>query len=136
VAADAPGSLTGCRVLLVEDEPLVAMDLRFELEDAGAGSVTIARTVPEALEAATTKALDLALLDGNLGGEPVDRVAEALALRDVPFCFVSGYGREHLPQGFQDAPLIEKPFRPDALRTVLTGMLSGRTGCGSKSAAE
>lgn len=134
--ATAPGSLTGCHVLLVEDEPLVAMDLRFELEDAGAGSVTIARTVPDALEQVRTRSLDLALLDGNLGGEPVDSVAEALAQRDVPFCFVSGYGREHLPQGFQDAPLIEKPFRPDALRVVLAGMLSGRHGCGAKSAAE
>lgn len=123
-AAGASGSLSDCRVLLVEDEPLVAMDLRFELEDAGATSVTIARTLPEALDLASTGRLDLALLDGNLGGQPVDRVAEVLAGRGVPFCFVSGYGREHLPQGFQDAPLIEKPFRPDVLRAVLTAMLS------------
>ncbi|MDX5350254.1 MAG: hypothetical protein LPJ95_06075, partial [Paracoccaceae bacterium] len=53
-----------------------------------------------------------------------DEVAELLSSRSVPFCFVSGYGREHLPQGFQAAPLIEKPFRPDTLRSVLTGILT------------
>lgn len=124
VARRSAASLAGARVLLVEDEPLVAMDLQFELEDAGAEVVAIARTVPEALDMARSAGLDLALLDGNLRGEPVDAVAELLASRGVPFCFVSGYGREHLPQGFRDAPLIEKPFRPDALRVILTGILA------------
>ena len=124
VARRSAASLAGARVLLVEDEPLVAMDLQFELEDAGAEVVAIARTVPEALEMARDAGLDLALLDGNLRGEPVDAVAELLTSRGVPFCFVSGYGREHLPQGFRDAPLIEKPFRPDALRAILTGILA------------
>lgn len=119
-----PASLTGARVLLVEDEPLVAMDLQFELEDAGAEVVAVARTVPEALALARDMALDLALLDGNLRGEAVDDVARLLSRRDIPFCFVSGYGREHLPQDFANAPLIEKPFRPDALRTILTAVLA------------
>lgn len=120
----AAQGIEGCHVLLVEDEPLVAMDLRFELQDAGARQVTIARSVPEARDLVASHSFDLALLDGNLGGQPVDEVADALARLAVPFCFVSGYGREHLPPGHDDAPLIEKPFRPDALRSTLAQMLA------------
>jgi len=119
-----PSTLKGARVLLVEDEPLVALDLRFELEDAGAVVLSVARTVAEAMEAAQGQQVDLALLDGNLKGEPVDEVAALFSQQGVPFCFVSGYGREHLPAGFDHAPLIEKPFRPDALRSILTDLLT------------
>ena len=62
----------GKRVLAVEDEPLVALDIRTELEDAGAGPVRIARTVDAALSALAEIRFDLALLDGNLKGQPVD----------------------------------------------------------------
>ncbi len=117
-------SLQGARVLLVEDEPLVALDLRYELEDAGATVTAVARSVPEAMAAAKSGPIDLALLDGNLKGEPVDEVAALFDSLSVPFCFVSGYGRENLPQGFDHAPLIEKPFRPDTLRTILTALLA------------
>ncbi|QBX34040.1 response regulator [Paracoccus liaowanqingii] len=123
-AAGRPSSLKGCRVLLVEDEPLVALDLRYELEDAGAIVIGVARSVAEALEAGGKGQVDLALLDGNLKGEPVDEVARMFDAHSVPFCFVSGYGREHLPQGFDHAPLIEKPFRPDTLRAILTALLA------------
>ncbi|QXI63630.1 Blue-light-activated histidine kinase [Paracoccus marcusii] len=117
-------TLEGARVLLVEDEPLVALDLRYELEDAGATVTGVARSVPEAMAAARNGPIDLALLDGNLKGEPVDEVAALFDSLSVPFCFVSGYGRENLPQGFDHAPLIEKPFRPDTLRTILTALLA------------
>lgn len=117
-------TLKGARVLLVEDEPLVALDLRFELEDAGATVTAVARTVDEALTAARAGGIDLTLLDGNLKGQQVDEVASLLDSLSVPFCFVSGYGREHLPQGFDHAPLIEKPFRPDTLRGILTALLA------------
>ncbi|TJZ83913.1 response regulator [Paracoccus hibiscisoli] len=119
-----PATLQGSRILLVEDEPLVALDLRYELEDAGATITGIARTVTEAIAAAQAGGIDLVLLDGNLKGEPVDEVAQVLDGLSVPFCFVSGYGREHLPQGFDHAPLIEKPFRPDMLRGILTALLA------------
>ncbi|WP_282602186.1 response regulator [Paracoccus sp. PARArs4] len=126
-AAPAPcraQSLGESRILLVEDEPLVALDLRHELEDAGAEVVGIARTVPEALEMAGQVEVDLAILDGNLKGQPVDEVADLLSRDGVRFCFLSGYGREHLPRGHDDAPLIEKPFRPDHLRSVLNDLLA------------
>ena len=123
-AADRPAAvLHGCAVLVIEDEPLVALDIQEELELAGAGHVRIARTVDAALSALSEHRFDLALLDGNLKGEPVDSVALRLREASVPFCFVSGYGREHLPQGFEDAPLIQKPFPPTSLRQILSELL-------------
>lgn len=120
----APGEeLVGRRVLLIEDEPLVALDLSFELEDAGAEIIAVARTLSDAMAAAQDHRVDLALLDGNLGGEKVDAVAAVLARRGVPFCFVSGYGPEHLPRGFQEVPVIQKPFNSDTLRAVLRQMV-------------
>ena len=115
--------LDGRSVLVVEDEPLVALDIQAELEIAGAGRVQIARTVEAALSALGGDSFDLALLDGNLKGQPVDAVAGRLRRDGVPFCFVSGYGREHLPPGFEDAPLIQKPFPPASLRQTLTDLL-------------
>ena len=54
---------------------------------------------------------DLVLLDGNLQGEGVEQVARVLADRAMPFLFVSGYGRDHLPEAFDAVPVIEKPFK-------------------------
>jgi CheY-like chemotaxis protein len=130
VAASQPADpgivLNGRSILVVEDEPLVALDIQTELEGAGAGPVQVARTVDAALSALGGGRFDAALLDGNLKGQPVDAVAEALRRGQTPFCFVSGYGRDHLPQGFDDVPLIQKPFPPAVLRRVLTDLLDAR----------
>ncbi|MDO9637694.1 MAG: response regulator [Pseudotabrizicola sp.] len=117
-------TLKGRRVLLIEDEPLVAMDLSYELEDVGAEVVAVARTLRDALVAAEQQRIDLALLDGNLGGEKVDEVAAILRRRGIPFCFVSGYGREHLPADFITVPIVQKPVDPLKLRAVLQKMVS------------
>lgn len=116
--------VAGRRILVVEDEALVAMDMRAALEEAGAGVVRIARTLPDALAAAGSEDIELALLDGNLGGKPVDEVAGILARRGVPFCFVSGYGREHLPPGFADRPVLAKPFALETLISTVREILS------------
>lgn len=123
VAVLSDDALTGRRVLLIEDEPLVAMDLSCELEDVGAEVVAVARTLRDALVAAEQQSIDLALLDGNLGGEKVDEVAEILRRRGIPFCFVSGYGREHLPEDFTTVPIVQKPVDPVKLRAVLQQMI-------------
>ncbi|WP_165322051.1 response regulator [Rhizorhabdus phycosphaerae] len=99
------------KILVVEDEPLVAMDLMMELEDSGHWPLGPATSCDQALDIIMADAPDAALLDGNLNGEPVDRVADELASRDIPFAFVSGYGREHLPSRHADRPVISKPFR-------------------------
>ena len=72
-----------------------------------AGPVTNSR---EAIQAIECEMLHGALLDGNLQGEPVADIAAALARRQIPFIFVSGYGSEHLPAGFQHVPVVGKPF--------------------------
>ena len=53
--------------------------------------------------------------DANLGGDPVDEIAAALTRKGIPFAFATGYGREALPHGFRDRPVITKPFRDSPL---------------------
>jgi CheY-like chemotaxis protein len=72
----------------------------------------------EALDIVEGRPLDAALLDANLNGRSVDDIAAALTRRGVPFAFVTGYGRENLPQGFGTATLLAKPFSQPQLLEV------------------
>ena len=110
-----PLSLTGKRILVVEDEPLVALELGQVLNDAGAVVIGPAASAAHALALIGTEPVDAALLDGNLQGEMVDAIALALQTRGIPFLFVSGYGRDHLPAGFDAVPIVAKPFAAPAL---------------------
>jgi len=114
VGKDMP-RLGGKRVLVVEDEPLVALDIVAALEGAGADVVGSAGTAKEALHIIDNTLLDAALLDANLRGHPVGEIAAALAARNVPFLFVTGYGRESLPQAFAKTAVLSKPFRQEQL---------------------
>ena len=113
--------MTPLRVLVVEDEGLVAMMLEDMLDDLGcelAGSFgDVAQTL--AWVEAGGKA-DAALLDVNLGGEPVFPVAEALAARGVPFAFTTGYGQTDDPR-FKDAVCLGKPINLERLVEALKG---------------
>lgn len=111
--------LRGVRVLVVEDEGLVAMLIEDLLEDLGCTIAGSAATVSEAMELVQRGGYDFALLDVNLAGEKVETVAEALHRRDVPFAFASGYGRTGLPIAFRDRPIIQKPFRQKQLESVI-----------------
>ena len=114
IAPAAPGGagqgIKGLRLIIIEDEPLIALELTGIVEDAGAVVVGAASDPAAALRLIGDLAIDGAVLDGNLHGEPVDAIADALAAGGVPFLFVSGYGRDHLPVGHGDAPLVGKPF--------------------------
>jgi PAS domain S-box-containing protein len=112
---DDKQSLAGKRVIIIEDEPLVAMDLESCLAAAGCEVVGSAGTVREAKTLCAEAACDAALIDVNLGGQPVDELAATLTKRNIPFAFVTGYGREALPQGFRDALIVGKPFDETAL---------------------
>lgn len=118
-----PG-LTGRRVLVVEDEYLAATALADELTDAGAQVVGLAPSISKALALiGRTLAIDVAILDVNLGGEAVYPVADALSDRGVPFVLVTGYDRDAIPARYQGVPSLQKPIASkavlDALRRCL-----------------
>ncbi|HEV3395024.1 MAG TPA: PAS domain S-box protein [Xanthobacteraceae bacterium] len=107
---DAKQSLAGKRVIVIDDEPLVAMDLESCLTAAGCEIVGTAGTLRDAKDLCAQAQCDAALLDVNLAGQPVNELAAALTKRNIPFAFVTGYGHEALPQGFRDAVVLTKPF--------------------------
>jgi DNA-binding response OmpR family regulator len=111
------------RVLVVEDELMIAMLFESILNDSSECTVIgpFAR-VKRALEAARSEPLDAALLDIHLAGEPVFPVADLLAERGVPFAFVTGYNKDVLPPLYRDRPLLQKPFRPQAVLATLAMM--------------
>ena len=121
--ADPARALAGRRVLVIEDEPLVALDLVSILEEAGAEIIGPAATADAAIATIRATRPDAALLDGNLQGSSVEAVAETLTSHELPFLFVTGYGREHLPDGFRHIAVIGKPFDRTQLVATVAGML-------------
>ena len=112
--------LSSRRVLLVEDEALVAMLLETILEDMGCIPVGPAATVEEGLAMVADPApLDAALLDVNVAGHQVFPVAEALKARGVPFVFSTGYGESGLPDAWRGHATVQKPFTESAIREAL-----------------
>jgi CheY-like chemotaxis protein len=109
------------RVLVVEDEYLVAMDVSAYLEAAGAHVVGPASSVHAALEALEGAELDGAILDLNLRGEMAYPVADALTARGIPFVFTTGYGARTVPARFADVKRCEKPTTPEAISRALFG---------------
>lgn len=112
--------LTGRRVLVVEDESLVAMLLETILEDMGCTPVGPAGTIEDGLAMVADPAtLDAALLDVNVAGRQVFPVAEALKARGVPFVFSTGYGESGLPDAWRGHATVQKPFTEAAIREAL-----------------
>ena len=105
-------SLEGLRVLLVEDETLVAMLLEDMLGDLGCEVVATASRVPQAVQIARDpgQAFDVAILDVNVAGETITPVAQALSERPTPFVFATGYGESGVPEAFRGRPVLQKPF--------------------------
>ena len=113
-------ALSGRRVLIVEDESLVAMLLETILEDMGCTPVGPAANIDEGLKLATDgERLDGALLDVNVAGRQVFPVAEALKERGIPFVFSTGYGEGGLPDEWRGQRTIQKPFTEAAVRDAL-----------------
>lgn len=117
--------LTGRRVLLVEDEVLVAMLLEDILRDAGCAVVGPVARLCDAVAAARHEQIDAALLDVNLAGQKVFPVAVILAGRDVPFLLLTGYGEAALPPDAPPWPVCTKPFRPSDLVARLGALVAG-----------
>jgi CheY-like chemotaxis protein len=111
--------LRGVKVLIVEDETIVAMLLEQMLEELGCEVVAVAGQVAAATDLARSAEMDVAILDLNLGGQSVDPVAEALADRNAPFVFASGYGEDGVGARWRGRPVLAKPFRLEQLRQIL-----------------
>jgi PAS domain S-box-containing protein len=113
----APTVLAGKRVMLVEDEMLVAMMMKDMLTDLGFSVVGPFSRVAEALPAARGEDLEAAVLDINLNGELVYPVAQALVERGVPIVFVTGYGAESIDKNFSQIPVLQKPIERQVLES-------------------
>jgi CheY-like chemotaxis protein len=103
------------RVLVVEDEMLLAMLMVDTLVDLGCEVVGPVARVADGARLASSERLDGAILDINLAGADVFPVARELAARNIPFVFVSGYGTNDLPREWRDRPKLQKPFEPHDL---------------------
>jgi PAS domain S-box-containing protein len=110
--------LAGKRVLLVEDEMLVAMMMKDLLTDLGFSVVGPFSRTGDAIEASKDTHLDAAVLDINLNGELVYPVAEFLTDRGVPFVFITGYGAESIDRRFAEVPVLQKPIERKSLEKV------------------
>lgn len=110
----------GRRILVVEDEYMIADMISTMVEDLGYEVVGPVATIPEAITAIAGEKLDVVLLDANLDGVSSAPVAAELAARGLPFVVVTGYGSLDLTSAdLQSAPRMNKPFTAAALAAIL-----------------
>jgi DNA-binding response OmpR family regulator len=123
----AKDALEGARILVVEDEMMAASMLEIVLSEAGCVVIGPAPSVGAALALVADETIDAAILDVNLGGEPVFPIADALAARRVPFIFVTGYGG-HGVNGdrYATAPVVQKPYDDEVLVKMVKKQLMSR----------
>jgi len=108
-------------VLIVEDDPIIALDFEDTLLGFGVKTVRTAGSVAKALAMIEQRAPDFALLDVSLIREKSFAVAERLDGLKIPYAFVTGYGVDtRLPAAFTGKPRLPKPYSTDALRALLT----------------
>jgi DNA-binding response OmpR family regulator len=114
----------GHSILIVEDEPLIAMMLEDFLESLGHSIAGTCDTVTSALDHVDKGGFDLAILDVNLKGENVWPVASRLRERSVPFVIATGGHVDPPPPEFDDAPVIEKPYTVDRVTPAINAALA------------
>jgi CheY-like chemotaxis protein len=113
-----------CRVLFVEDEPLVAIMIEDMLVDLGVEVVGPASRVDQALALAREADIEAAVLDINVGGQSTYEVADVLRQRGVPVIFATGYGSSALPERFRGTPTLHKPFDRSHFEEVMQKALA------------
>ena len=111
--------LNGLRVLVVEDEMMVSMLIEDMLTDLGCTVIGPAARLDEAMELASKGGIDCAVLDVNLGGQPIFPLADYLRAKGAPFAFATGYGDAGLRDVDRGSPVLQKPFREGDLARVL-----------------
>jgi len=118
-------TLTGRRVLVVEDEYLIAMDLCYYLDREGATVLGPIPSVDDALAVVDKLGeVDVAILDVNLRGEEVYPVVDVLAERRIPFLFATGYDALGIPERYRSVPRCGKPIRPESVVAAVCERLS------------
>jgi CheY-like chemotaxis protein len=114
-------------VLVVEDEMLISMLLEDMLSDLGCTPVGPATRMQPALKLIEHAGFDVAILDVNLNGDETYPIADALAAREIPFVFASGYTAARLPEEYRGIPSLRKPFQQQELERTLAAALGRRS---------
>ena len=112
------------RVLIVEDESMIAMLMEDMLLDMGCVIVGVSTGVEDAIERISTAVFDAAILDLNLNGRPSCPIAQALKNKSIPFLLSTGYGTVGVPQELCHVPTLTKPFRQPDLEQALAMVLA------------
>jgi len=121
-------TLSGKRILAVEDEYMLAQELALFLEERGATVIGPVGTIQAGLGLATRETLDAAVLDVNLRNKPVYPVADVLIERGIPIVFVTGYDELLMQRPYLGLPRCPKPLDKEALLRVLVREIATRAG--------
>ena len=125
-----PADLAGLRILVVEDDMLIALVIEQTLQDLGCVVIGPVGKLDAAMRIADNEALDAAILDVNIRGGHVFPVADRLCARGIPFALASGYGDWALPEAFQNQPRLTKPFTDKDLEAQVRLLCSGAGAAG------
>jgi two-component SAPR family response regulator len=117
----------GLRVIVIEDEALLVLEMEDILGDLGCVVVGTASRLPPAMELAQNADFDVAILDMNIAGQRIDPIAQIIVARQLKIIFVTGYGQRTLPPGVT-APVVDKPCTPEKLRALLGAWEVARRG--------
>ena len=113
------------RILVVDDEPLIAMMVEEWLSELACETVGPAHSVSRALELIGSGQLDAAILDVSLGSEESYPIADALRARQIPFALATGHSARDIENRFNDVPILTKPFDFDVMKTVINKLTVG-----------
>ena len=111
------------RILIVEDEPVIALGLEDVLIDAGFEIAGVAGKLDRALVLIESGTFDAAIVDANLAGESASPAAKALTARGLPYIMMSGYSKEQIQGEYPRAVFLSKPCRPELLIETLNSIL-------------
>jgi CheY-like chemotaxis protein len=116
--------LAGHRILIVEDEMMIAIMLEDMLEELGGKVAGVAGKPGQALALIGATPIDAAILDVNLDGQNSYEIAAALEARGIPFLFSTGYAALAVDDRYRGRPFLQKPFRQEELEKALSAMLA------------